>query len=127
MSPISGFSPCGSSACSIADNVVGMAHFPVLTLVTEHKLAKFIDPPTEDGVLEASGVMVKGAHYYVIFDNVRRIARIHRGLKPGTTQHSWFGRRREGEGYEDIAFSKYTRRFYLLIEAEQQPEGPFNA
>ena len=36
----------------------------------------------------------------------------------GSSPHSWFGPKRDGEGYEDITFSPYTRRFYLLIEAE---------
>jgi hypothetical protein len=98
-----------------------------MILVTERKLADFIDPPTQHGVLEASGVVAKGAHYYVIFDNVRRVARIHRSLEPGSKRHSWFGRTRDGEGYEDIAFSRYTCRFYLLIEAEKHPDGTFKA
>jgi hypothetical protein len=101
--------------------------FPVMIVVTEHKLDKFINPPTQDGVLEASGVIAKGSYYYVIVDNIRRIARIHRSLEPGSPKHSWFGPKREGEGYEDIAFSRYTRRFYLLIEAEKHPDGTFKA
>ena len=100
---------------------------PVMVLVAERKLADLISPPTPGGVLEASGVIVRGAHYYVIFDNVRRIARIHRSLEPGSKRHSWFGRKRDGEGYEDIAFSRYTRRFYLLIEAEKHPDGTYKA
>src|SRR2546426_245045 len=106
-----------------------MAHHPhpVMMLVAERKLGEFISPPTPDGVLEASGVIAKGADYYVIFDNVRRIARIHRSLEAGSTRHSWFGPKREGEGYEDIAFSRYTRRFYLLIEAEKHPDGTYKA
>jgi hypothetical protein len=100
---------------------------PVLSLVAERKLADLISPPTPGGVLEASGVIAKGADYYVVFDNVRRIARIHRSLEPGSTRHSWFGRKRQGDGYEDIAFSRYTRRFYLLIEAEKHPDGTYKA
>jgi hypothetical protein len=100
---------------------------PVMVLVAEHKLAEFISPPLPGAVLEASGVIAKGVDYYVIFDNVRRIARIHRSLDPGSKRHSWFGRRREGEGYEDIAFSRYTRCFYLLIEAEKHPDGTYKA
>jgi hypothetical protein len=100
---------------------------PVMILVAERKLADLIRPPTPGGVLEASGVVAKGADYYVIFDNVRRIARIHRSLEPGSKQHSWFGWKRDGEGYEDIAFSLYTRRFYLLIEAEKHPDGTYKA
>jgi hypothetical protein len=106
-----------------------MAHHqhPVMILVAERKLADFISPPTHDGVLEASGVIAKGADYYVAFDNVRRIARIHRSLEPGSKRHSWFGRTRDGDGYEDIAFSRHTRHFYLLIEAEKHPDGSYKA
>jgi len=100
---------------------------PVLILAAERSLAEFISPPTADGVLEASGVVAKGADYYVVFDNVRRMARIHRSLALGSTRHTWFGRKRDGEGYEDIAFSPLTRRFYLLIEAEKHPDGTYKA
>jgi hypothetical protein len=72
-------------------------------------------------------VIAKGADYYVIFDNVRRIGRIHRSLEPGSKRHSWFGPKRDGEGYEDIAFSRHTRRFYLLIEGEKHPDGTYKA
>jgi hypothetical protein len=100
---------------------------PVMTLVTEHKLADFLSPPKGSGVLEASGVVAKGPHYYVIFDNIRRVARIHRGLTPGSKAHGWFGRARQGDGYEDIAYSPRTRRFYLLVEAEKHPDGTYKA
>lgn len=98
-----------------------------MTLVAERKLSDFIEPPKGSGVLEASGVVATGGYYYVVFDNVRRVARIHTSLRPGSKRHSWFGRAREGEGYEDIAFSPDCRRFYLLIEAEKHPDGTYKA
>lgn len=52
-----------------------------MTLVAERKLSDLIDPPKGGEVLEASGVVAKGGYYYVIFDNVRRVARIHSGLQ----------------------------------------------
>ena len=100
---------------------------PVLTLVAERALHELIQPPKDSNVLEASGVIVKGAYYYVIFDNIRRIARVHRSLEPGSKKHEWFGRIREGDGYEDIAYSAKTRRFYLLIEAEKHPDGTYKS
>ena len=78
-------------------------------------------------MLEASGVVAKDGYYYVIFDNIRRIARIHSGLDRRSRKHGWLGRARSGEGYEDIAFSPYTRRFYLLIEGEKHPDGTYKA
>jgi hypothetical protein len=95
--------------------------------VTERKLTELLPPPTKNGVLEASGVFAKGADYYVIFDNVRRVGRINRGLSPASARHGWFGTTRQGDGYEDIAFSRHTRRFYLLIEAEKHPDGTYKA
>jgi hypothetical protein len=100
---------------------------PVMILAAERKLADLISPPTPDGVLEASGVISRGAHYYVVFDNVRRIAGIDRSLDPASKRHSWLGRKRDGEGYEDIAFSRFTRRFYMLIEAQKHPDGTYKA
>ncbi len=98
-----------------------------MTLVEERKLSDLIQPPTGRGVLEASGVIARGGYYYVIFDNVRRVARIHSSLDVGSKKHAWFGRARDGEGYEDIAFSRHTGRFYLLIEGEKHPDGSYKA
>ena len=98
---------------------------PVMTLVVERRLSDLITPPAGSEVLEASGVVAKDGYYYVIFDNVRRVARVHPGLEPGSKEHGWFGSKREGDGYEDIAFSPHTRRFYLLIEAEKHVDGTY--
>jgi hypothetical protein len=100
---------------------------PVLTLVAERALREFIPPPKDSNVLEASGVVARGGYYYVVFDNIRRIARVHRGLEPGSPKHAWFGKTRQGDGYEDIAYSRHTRRFYLLIEAEKHPDGTYKS
>jgi hypothetical protein len=58
---------------------------------------------------------------------VRRVARLDRSLAPGAPRHTWLGRPRSGEGYEDIAYSPHQRRYYLLIEAEKHPDGTFKA
>ena len=93
----------------------------------ERKLAELIALPEAGAVLEASGVLARGRDCFVIFDNVRRVARIDRSLTPGALRHVWLGRRRPGEGYEDIAYSPHQRRYYLLIEAEKHPDGTFKA
>ena len=102
-----------------------MPNVPTLRLVRERRLADLISPPRPNGVLEASGVFAKGRDCFVIFDNIRRVARIDRDLVPGSSRHAWLGRARQGEGYEDIAYSPHTKRFYLLIEAEKHPDGTF--
>ncbi len=96
---------------------------PVLTLVAEHKISAFIRPPKGSAVLEASGVIHKDGDYYVVFDNIRRLARVRAGLALESSEHGWVGPIRDGEGYEDLTFSPHTRRFYLLIEAEKHPDG----
>ena len=98
---------------------------PALTVVQERKLVELVAPPKGSSVLEASGVFAVGPHFYVVFDNIRRVARIHRSLVPGRGRHGWFGRQREGEGYEDIAYSPHLKRFFLLIEAEKHHDGTF--
>ncbi len=101
--------------------------FPELTLVVERALAELVAPPGPGGMLEASGVCAKGRDFYVIFDNIKRIARIDRRLAPGTSSHAWLGSARRPEGYEDIAYSARQRRFYLLVEAEKNPDGTYKA
>lgn len=100
---------------------------PVLTLVAERALRELIPPPKDSNVLEASGVVAKGPYYYVVCDNIRRIARVHRSLEPGSKKHGWLGPTRQGDGYEDIAYSSSTKRFYLLIEAEKHPDGSYRS
>src|SRR5262245_15715905 len=106
-----------------------MAHqAPGLRLVRERKLAALLSGSTPaTGVLEASGVVVKDGHFLVVFDTVRRVARIGSNLEPGSADHAWVGRLRDGEGYEDIAYSASQRRFYALIEAEKHPDGTYKA
>lgn len=100
---------------------------PVLRLLRERKLAELLEPPAKGAVLEASGVLVQGRDSFVIFDNLRRVARVDPSLRPGSARHGWMARLRSGEGYEDIAYSPHRRRFYLLIEAEKHPDGTFKA
>ena len=66
---------------------------PEMKLLKERKLAELITPPKGSDVLEASGVVVKDRDYYVIFDNVRRVARIDPGLSPTSKRHGWLGPR----------------------------------
>ena len=99
---------------------------PEMKLLKERKLAELITPPKGSNVLEASGVVVKDRDYYVIFDNVRRVARIDPGLSPTSKRHGWLGPRLSGgDGYEDIAHSPRLKRFFLLVEAEKHTDGTY--
>ena len=98
-----------------------------LRLVRERKLTDLLPPLRFGLVLEASGVVATDGMYFVVFDNIRRIARVGPDLDAGSPDHLWMGRLREGEGYEDIAYSREQKRFYALIEAEKHPDGSYKA
>lgn len=100
---------------------------PVVHVVRERKIETLLKPPGPGTVLEASGVITRGRECFVVFDNLRRVACLDVGLKPGSPVNRWVGRPRSGEGYEGIAYSPHRRRFYLLIEAEKHPDGTFKA
>jgi hypothetical protein len=75
--------------------------WPAVPAPSRHWSRSEIGPlinPRGSSVLEASGVVAKDGYYYVIFNNVRRVARVHSGLEPGSDKHSWFGGPRDGEG-----------------------------
>jgi hypothetical protein len=99
----------------------------VLKLLRERKLAELLDPPKRDAVFEASGVIADDDKCFVVFDNIRRMARIESSLQTESGRHKWLGAGRSGEGFEDIAYSPAKKRFYLLIEAEKHPDGTFKA
>ena len=96
---------------------------PALRLVKESKLADLLDPPSAGAPFEASGVVVDGAHCFVVLDNVRRVARIALHLRPRSREHKWVGTKRHGEGYEAITRNPAAGRFYLMIEAQKHPDG----
>lgn len=124
--PLFGVGP-GLMAVEISHHAIHNIAVATLRLVRERRLAELIPLPLEGGVLEASGVLAQGRDCFVVFDNTKRVARIDRGLQPGSTRHAWLGRTRLGEGYEDIAYSSHTGRFYLLIEADKHPDGTYKA
>lgn len=96
-------------------------------LVRERKLAALLPAEPRGAVLEASGVAARGRDVFVVFDNIRRVARVGVDLAAASRRHRWMGRLRPGEGYEDIAYSPDQRRFYLLIEAEKDRDGTYKA
>jgi hypothetical protein len=104
-----------------------MAKSPVLKLQRQRKFAELLDPPTRGAVFEASGVVVDGSDCFVVFDNVRRVARVKSTLRPKPNDHKWLGSGRKGEGYEAITYNREKGRFYLLIEAEKHPDGTYKA
>jgi hypothetical protein len=104
-----------------------MGKTTALRLVRERKLADLLDRPRTGAVFEASGVFARQGECFVVFDNVRRVARVGSHLRLQSDDHGWVGAMRQGEGYEAITYRPANRRFYLLIEAQKHPDGTFKA
>ncbi|WP_406694339.1 hypothetical protein V5E97_25010 [Singulisphaera sp. Ch08] len=103
-----------------------MATVPTLKLVCESKLCDLLpcDPPTKRW--EASGVLVKDRHYFVVFDDRTEIARVSDDLQPNST-NGLFGMAHAVCGYEGITYNAAKRRYYLLVESRRQASGHYRA
>ena len=72
-------------------------------------------------------MIAKGADYYVVFDNVRRIARSIAASSPDRRAIRGSAGRGKAMDTKTSPSAAYTRRFYLLIEAEKHPDGTYKA
>ena len=96
---------------------------PQLELLVEEKIFELLGGAT-DLRLEASGVFAKDRFFYLIFDNIPHIGRIGGGLsRVARENHLIWQDRSHGAGYEDIAYDRFSNRFYLLIEALPHSRG----
>jgi hypothetical protein len=92
-----------------------------LELLKEAKISDVLGDRL-DPRLEASGVLAKDGAFYVIFDNLPDIACIDDGLSGGQQDRFIEQNRGHRRGFEDIAYDRWTDRFYVLIES--LPRGP---
>jgi hypothetical protein len=99
---------------------------PALKLVCERKIGDLISRDQPGKRWEASGVLVKDRHYFVVFDNRTEIARVADDLEPGGA-NGLFGMAHSLDGYEGITYNSAKQRFYLLVEAREQPGGCYQA
>jgi hypothetical protein len=97
-----------------------------LKLVTEHKICDLLPCHQPDERWEASGVLVKDRHYFVVFDDRKEIARIADDLQPHDT-NGLFGTAHADYGYEGITYNAVKHRFYLLVEARKHTRGCYKA
>ena len=81
-----------------------MVKVPTLKLVCERKICDLMPchRPTERW--EASGVLVRDRHYFVVFDDRTEIARIADNLQPDDT-NGLFGMSHADYGYEGITYN----------------------
>jgi hypothetical protein len=99
---------------------------PTLRLVCERKLCDLLACDQARKRWEASGVLVKDGHYFVVFDDHGEIARIADELTPGNS-NGLFGVTQADYGYEGITYNAAKQRFYLLVEARKHAKGCYKA
>jgi hypothetical protein len=99
---------------------------PALKLVSEIKIRDLMPGEKATDRFEASGVLVKDRHYFVVFDDRTEIARFSDTLEPGN-DNGLFGMAHAVYGYEGITYNPVKRRFYLLVEARRHPKGFYHA
>jgi len=103
-----------------------MDRVPSLKLVCETKICDLVpcDQPGERW--EASGVLVKDRHYFVVFDDRTEIARFSDDLQPNNA-NGLFGMAHAVSGYEGITYNAPKQRFYLLVESRKRAKGCYRA
>ena len=97
-----------------------------LKLVCERKICDLMPSHEPTERWEASGVLVKDRHYFVVFDDRREVARIADDLQPHDT-NGLFGTAYADYGYEGITYNTVKQRFYLLVEARKHMRGCYKA
>ena len=103
-----------------------MFNVPTLKIVSERKICELMpcDQPTERW--EASGILVKDDHYFVVFDDRSEIGRFSCDLQANNT-NGLFGMAPGDCGYEGIAYNAAKQQFYLLVEARKHSRGYYKA
>jgi hypothetical protein len=97
-----------------------------LKLVSERKICDLMPCHPPDERWEASGVLVKDQHYFVVFDDRKEIACIASDLHPHDT-NGLFGAAYTDWGYEGITYNAVKQRFYLLVEARKHARDCYKA
>ena len=103
-----------------------MVTVPTLKLVRESKICDLLPCDRRIERWEASGVLVKDRHFFVVFDDRTEIARLSDDLQPSST-NGLFGMAHGDSGYEGITYNAAKRRYYLLVESREQPSGHYQA
>ena len=99
---------------------------PSLKLVCESKIRDLVPRDQPGERWEASGVLVKDRHYFVVFDDRTEIARFSDDLQPNNA-NGLFGMAHAVSGYEGITYNAANQRFYLLVESRKHAKGCYRA
>jgi len=100
----------------------GLKAASTLELVAERKLSELLDRLAPSR-LEASGVCIQDRAAIVVFDNLAQMARVDLSLELGAPATTLMGLPGKGLGYEGIAWDQEERRFYVLVESVEHPQG----
>lgn len=99
---------------------------PKLELVREEKLYKLLPGRKKKSPLEASGVHVVNGEAYIIFDSLNLVGKVDPKLQSSRTNRL-IPAISPGTGFEDITFDPREKRFYLIIEAEEDTDGKYRS
>ncbi len=99
---------------------------PKLELVREEKLYKLLPGRKKKSPLEASGVHVVNGDAYIIFDSLNLVGKVDPKLKSNGSNRL-IPAISPGTGFEDITFDPVAKRFYLIIEAEEDTDGKYRS
>src|ERR1700751_2854544 len=97
-----------------------------LKLTRERKISDLMQCEQRTARWEASGVLVKDGHYFVVFDDRDEIARISGDLQPSDLNGA-FGMGHAHYGFEGITYNAAKHRFHLLVEARKHAKGRYKA
>ncbi|MGD9633821.1 MAG: hypothetical protein AB7G28_00640 [Pirellulales bacterium] len=103
-----------------------MVDIPKLQLVKECKISELMSHRKPVKRWEASGVLVRDGHFFVVFDDRTEVARIASELEPDA-KNGLFGMADAVYGYEGIAYNAARRQYYLLVEARKHADDCYKA
>ena len=93
----------------------------LLDLVAEEKIGNLFTRNNIPGRLEASGVFFLEGCFYVIFDNLRQIAKIGKNLA-NIQDNGFIAVKQDKAAFEDITYNHSRQKFYLVVESlEKKP------
>ena len=93
-----------------------------LKLLQESKIYKLLNGYNKKDEFEASGVVVKGKHFYVVFDNLSQIAKFRHNLPKNSKKNQLLGSKNSEVGFEGITYNPLQQQFYVVIESVENGE-----
>ena len=121
----------GSSFLSMASSAGAAAEGPLDSEPSASRLGRLSAPLAEDKLyklfkgydssnsFEASGVYALGDYYYVVFDNLQKLGKVHTSLPQNSSKNTLTSGKSSSSGYEGITYDDYsTPNFYVVTEGE---------